>query len=156
MNTSLGAGGQDTTAQGASAQGAAAPDTAVPAEVSRDRHQADLVAALTEVLPRGAILFRHEDTAPYECDALTAYRTSPMVVVLPETDIQVAATLKVCHRMGVPVIARGAGTGLSGGAMPHHRGVTLSLAKFNKILEVDAAACTAVVQCGVARQGAQQ
>src|SRR5258706_10230427 len=134
MTTSLGAGGRDTAA---------------PAEASRDQRQAELVAALTEVLPRGAILFRHEDTAPYECDALTAYRTSPMVVVLPETDVQVAATLKLCHRMGVPVIARGAGTGLSGGAMPHHKGVTLSLAKFNKILEVDAAACTAVVQCGV-------
>src|SRR5258708_3339351 len=139
MNTSLGAG----------APGAAASGTAASAETSRDTRQAELVAALTEVLPRGAILFRHEDTAPYECDALTAYRTSPMVVVLPETDRQVAATLKVCHRMGVPVIARGAGTGLSGGAMPHHKGVTLSLAKFNKILEVDAAACTAVVQCGV-------
>jgi glycolate oxidase len=127
MNTSLGAG-KDT---------------------SRGQRQAELAAALAEVLPRGSILFRHEDTAPYECDALTAYRTSPMVVALPETDVQVAATLKVCHRMGVPVIARGAGTGLSGGAMPHPRGVTLSLAKFNKILQVDAAACTAVVQSGV-------
>src|ERR1700756_2698158 len=111
MNTSAGADRQHTTAQGAAAQGAGAPDTAAPEEVSRDQRQAELVAALTQVLPRGAILFRHEDTAPYECDALTAYRASPMVVVLPESDVQVAATLKVCHRMGVPVIARGAGTG---------------------------------------------
>jgi glycolate oxidase len=115
----------------------------------REERQAQVVAALNEVLPRGAILFRHEDTVPYECDALTAYRTSPMAVVLPETDVQVAAILKVCHRMGVPIIARGAGTGLSGGAKPHHWGVILSLAKFNKILKIDAAACTAVVQCGV-------
>jgi glycolate oxidase len=116
---------------------------------ARDKHQADVVAALTGVLPPGAILFRHEDTVPYECDALTAYRTSPLAVVLPQTETQVAATLKTCHRMGVPVIARGAGTGLSGGAMPHHWGVILSLAKFNKILKIDAAACTADVQCGV-------
>jgi glycolate dehydrogenase FAD-linked subunit len=116
---------------------------------ARDKRQADVVAALTGVLPRGAILFRHEDTVPYECDALTAYRTSPLAVVLPETETQIAATLKICHRMGVPIIARGAGTGLSGGAMPHHWGVILSLAKFNRILKIDAAACTADVQCGV-------
>jgi glycolate oxidase len=131
------------------ALGAEPPLAAAPAEASRDERQALVVAALTDILPRGAVLFRHEDTAPYECDALTAYRTSPMVVVLPETEAEVAATLELCHRMGVPVIARGAGTGLSGGALPHHRGVILSLAKFNKILEIDAAACTAVVQCGV-------
>jgi glycolate oxidase len=129
--------------------GADAPGAAAPTEVSRDERQADVVAALSAVLPRGAILFRHEDTVPYECDALTAYRASPLVVVLPETEMQVAATLKVCHRMGVPIIARGAGTGLSGGALPHHGGVILSLAKFNKILKIDAGTCTAVVQCGV-------
>src|SRR3984957_1567349 len=109
----------------------------------------EVAAALAEVMPRAAILSRHEDTAPYECDALTAYRTSPLAVVLPETETQVAATLKTCHRMGVPIIARGAGTGLSGGATPHHWGVILSLAKFNRILKIDAAACTADVQCGV-------
>jgi glycolate oxidase len=134
MNTSLGAG---------------APRAAARTEASRDARQADVVAALTAVLPREAILFHHEDTVPYECDALTAYRTSPLVVVLPDTEIQVAATLKVCHRMGVPIIARGAGTGLSGGATPHHGGVILSLAKFNRILKIDAGTCTAVVQCGV-------
>ena len=115
----------------------------VPSPPSREQRQAEVIAALKDVLPSGSILFRHEDTVPYECDALTAYRTSPMVVVLPETAAQVAAILKICHRMGVPVIARGAGTGLSGGATPHHGGVILSLAKFNKILEIDAAACTA-------------
>ncbi len=120
-----------------------------PTPESRDKRQAEVVAELAGILPRGAILFRHEDTAPYECDGLTAYRASPMVVVLPETEVQVGAILKLCHRMAVPIVARGAGTGLSGGAMPHHRGVILSLAKFNRILKIDAAACTAVVQCGV-------
>jgi glycolate oxidase len=121
----------------------------LPGAEARDKRQADVVAALSGVLPPGAILFRHEDTVPYECDALTAYRTSPLAVVLPEAESQIAAALKTCHRMGVPIIARGAGTGLSGGAMPHHWGVILSLAKFNRILKIDAAACTADVQCGV-------
>jgi glycolate oxidase len=137
MNTSLRA---DTSGARTDVPGAAAP-----AEASREIRQTEVVAALAEVLPRGAILFRHEDTVPYECDALTAYRTSPMVVVLPETETQVASILKLCHRMGVPIIARGAGTGLSGGATPHPRGVILSLAKFNKILKIDPKACTAVV-----------
>jgi glycolate oxidase len=116
---------------------------------SREERQSEVVAAMAEVLPRESILFRREDTAPFECDALTAYRTSPMVVVLPETEAQVAAILKICHNLEVPVVARGAGTGLSGGALPHAAGVTLSLAKFNRIIRIDTAACTAVVQCGV-------
>src|SRR5258708_1222108 len=117
------------------------------AQASPAMRQAEVVAVLAEALPRAAILFRHEDTARFECDALTAYRTPPMVVVLPETEAQVAAILKICHKMAVPVVARGAGTGLSGGATPHHTGVVLSLAKFNK-LKIDPASCTAIVQCG--------
>src|SRR5258708_36589151 len=101
------------------------------AQASRRMRQAEVVAVLAEALPRAAILFRHEDTAPFECDALTAYRTSPMVVVLPETQAQVAAILKICHKMRAPVVARGAGTGLSGGAPPLHAGLALSSAKFN-------------------------
>jgi glycolate oxidase len=116
---------------------------------SSAQRQSEVVAALAGLLPRGALLFRHEDTVAYECDALTAYRTSPLAVVLPETEAQVAAVLGTCHQMGVPVIARGAGTGLSGGATPHRLGVVLSLARFNKILKIDPAACTATVQCGV-------
>jgi glycolate oxidase len=119
------------------------------ADSSREQRQRDVVAALELVLPRETILFRHEDTAPFECDALTAYRTSPLVVVLPHTEAQVAAVLKTCHNLGVPIVARGAGTGLSGGATPHQSGVILSLAKFNKILKIDAVSCTAIVQCGV-------
>jgi glycolate oxidase len=119
------------------------------ADTSREQRQRDVVAALSQVLPRETILFRHEDTVAFECDALTAYRTSPLVVVLPHNEAQVAAILKICHNLGVPIVARGAGTGLSGGATPHHAGVILSLAKFDKILNVDAASCTAIVQCGV-------
>jgi len=119
------------------------------AHAERAQRQAQVVAALTPLLPSHALLWQHEDTVPYECDGLTAYREQPLLVVLPETEAQVAAVLRECHRLAVPVVARGAGTGLSGGAMPHRLGVTLSLAKFNKILKVDALARTATVQCGV-------
>ncbi len=111
--------------------------------------QAKVVAALLLVVPKHALLWHNEDTTPFECDGLTAYRQRPMVVALPETYDQVQGILKSCHAMGVPVVARGAGTGLSGGAMPHATGVTLSLAKFNKILKLDAKSRTAVVQGGV-------
>lgn len=108
-----------------------------------------LVQALSRVLPAHALLSRSEETTPYECDGLTAYRARPLAVALPETEQQVADVLQVCHGLGVPVVARGAGTGLSGGAMPHPGGVTLSLARFNRILQVDPVSCTAVVQSGV-------
>jgi glycolate oxidase len=115
----------------------------------RLRRQADVVSALRAVLPAHALLWRREDTVPYECDGLTAYRQQPLVVALPETEAQVAGVLKACHALQVPVVARGAGTGLSGGALPHALGVTLSLTKFNRIVRVDPASRTAVVQCGV-------
>ncbi len=108
-----------------------------------------VLPGLQAVLPQNAILWHDEDTTPYECDGLTAYRQRPLCVVLPETYQQIQGVLQTCHRMGVPVVARGAGTGLSGGAMPHAQGVTLSLAKFNKILKLDKVSRTAVVQCGV-------
>jgi glycolate oxidase len=111
--------------------------------------QSKVVAALLQVVPKHALLWHDEDTTPFECDGLTAYRQRPMVVALPETYEHVRGILKSCHAMGVPVVARGAGTGLSGGAMPHAAGVTLSLAKFNKILKLDAKSRTAVVQGGV-------
>src|SRR3954469_1086573 len=99
--------------------------------------QSEVVFALRTCLPSGALIWHDEDTVPYECDGLTAYRQRPLVVALPDTEAQVAAVLKTCHGLGVPVVARGAGTGLSGGAMPHEMGVTLSLAKFNRILKID-------------------
>src|SRR5437868_9254883 len=111
--------------------------------------RAQVVAELAADLPAHALLSRAEDTVPYECDGLTAYREQPLLVALPETEAQVAAVLRTCHRLNVPVVARGAGTGLSGGALPHRLGVTLSLAKFNKILAIDPHARTATVQCGV-------
>ena len=117
--------------------------------LQRADRQSQVVRALEAVLPAHALLWTPEDTTPYECDGLTAYRQRPLVVALPETYAQVQAVLKVCHAMEVPVVARGAGTGLSGGAMPHPLGVTLSLAKFNRILKLDAASRTAVVQGGV-------
>ncbi|WP_374673973.1 FAD-linked oxidase C-terminal domain-containing protein [Ideonella sp.] len=119
------------------------------AAVSRPVRQADVVAALRAVLPAHAVLWQPEDTTPYECDGLTAYRQRPLAVALPETEEQVAGVLRACHALGVPVVARGAGTGLSGGAMPHAHGVTLGLARFNRILQLDAFSRTAVVQCGV-------
>ena len=111
--------------------------------------QAQIVQALSAHLPAHALLYQPEDTTPYECDGLTAYRQRPLVVALPETEAQVQAVPRGCHALGVPVVARGAGTGLSGGAMPDARGVTMSLAKFNKILEVNPYSRTARVQCGV-------
>ena len=117
--------------------------------LQRAQRQAQVVLGLQTVLPAHALLWNNEDTTPYECDGLTAYRERPLVVALPETVEQVQAVLKACHTMDVPVVARGAGTGLSGGAMPHKLGVTLSLAKFNKILKIDPASRTARVQGGV-------
>jgi glycolate oxidase len=125
------------------------PETQDSTPSRRQLRQEEVVGELRSVLPAHALLFRSEDTTPYECDGLTAYRQAPLVVALPETEDQVAAVLRVCHRLNVPVVARGAGTGLSGGAMPHALGVTLSLAKFNRILNIDVASRTATVQCGV-------
>jgi glycolate oxidase len=120
-----------------------------PPPAERAARQAEVVQALGRVVPAHALLWNAEDTTPYECDGLTAYRQRPLVVCLPETYEQVQAVLRACHHLQVPVVARGAGTGLSGGAMPHAMGVTMSLAKFNRILDLDPESRTAVVQCGV-------
>ncbi len=101
------------------------------------------------ILPPHCVLSRTEDTKPYECDGLSLYRAVPMVVVLPETESQVQAILKLCKNLNIPVVARGAGTGLSGGAMPHAQGVLLGLAKFNRIKSIDAQSAIAVVEPGV-------
>jgi glycolate oxidase len=119
-----------------------------PTPIDPER-QREVAAALHAALPGCAILQREEDTRPYECDGLTLYRQLPMLVVLPETEAEVAQVLKVCHARGVPVVPRGSGTGLSGSALPHPGGVLLSLAKFNRILSVDPLARTATVQAGV-------
>src|SRR5450631_584845 len=108
-----------------------------------------LLAALGEILPPSALLTADEDTRPYECDGLTLFRAQPLAVLLPEDEAQVVAILKLCNAARLPVVARGAGTGLSGGATPNTDGVVLSLAKFKRILSIDPLARTAVLQPGV-------
>jgi glycolate oxidase len=121
----------------------------VATERGSPARQAEVVAALRSCLPPAAILWNEEDTRPFECDGLSAYRELPMVVVLPDTEEQVRAILHTCRELQVPVVARGAGTGLSGGALPHAAGVLLSLAKFKRIVALDPVARTARVQPGV-------
>jgi len=116
--------------------------------IDPQRQQA-VAAALRAFLPAQSVLYEAEDTRPYECDGLTAYRRVPMVVALPETEEQVQRVLQTCHAMDVPVVPRGAGTGLSGGALPLADGVLLSMAKFMRVLRVDPVARVAVVQPGV-------
>jgi glycolate oxidase len=117
-----------------------------PAQLDRQR---EMASALGELLPQQSVLWRTEDTRPYECDGLMLHSQLPMIVVLPETEVEVAQVLRLCHARGVPVVPRGAGTGLSGGALPLGDGVLLSLAKLNRIMEVDPRARTATVQPGV-------
>ncbi len=108
-----------------------------------------LIQNLLEVLPYDAVITKEESLRPYECDGLTGYRHLPSVVVLPYTDEQVGHVLAICHARNIPVVARGAGTGLSGGATPHRGGVVLSTARLNRILSIDPVARTARVQPGV-------
>jgi glycolate oxidase len=108
-----------------------------------------LLAAFGNILPATSILTASEDTRPYECDGLTLFREEPNAVLLPENEAQVVAILKLCHAARLPVVARGAGTGLSGGALPDRNGVVLSLAKFMRILAIDPLSRTATVQPGV-------
>lgn len=111
--------------------------------------KAALLAELRQRLPDLDILHTQEDLKPYECDGLSAYRTTPMLVVLPERIEQVQQLLKLCHTRGVPVVARGAGTGLSGGALPLEQGILLVMARFNQILEINREGRFARVQPGV-------
>ena len=108
-----------------------------------------LIEALQQIMPAGSLLFAEEDLKPYECDGLSAYRAIPLAVVLPETIEQVRQVLILCHEHRVPVVARGAGTGLSGGALPHEQGVLLSLAKFKNIIDINPKRRIARVQPGV-------
>jgi len=108
-----------------------------------------LIGALHSLLPRESVLVDAEDLRPFECDGLSVYRQLPIAVVLPETIEQVQAIMRLCHAHQVPVVARGAGTGLSGGALPLANGVLLSLAKFKNILNIDTQNAMATVQPGV-------
>jgi glycolate oxidase len=111
--------------------------------------RAEIAAALRVIVPGEGVIDSEEGRRPFECDGLTAYRQLPMLVVLPETTAQVRAILKYCKAEGIKVVPRGAGTSLSGGALPLADGVLLGLAKFNRILEIDYANRCAVVQPGV-------
>ena len=111
--------------------------------------QAEVAGRLKQLLPAEAVLHAEEDTRSYESDGLTAYRQLPMVVVLPSSEEEVREVLRTCHELKVPVVARGAGTGLSGGALPMGDGVLLSLAKMRRIVTLDPVARTARVQPGV-------
>ena len=108
----------------------------VPDQVILGRKPA-LVAALREVLPADAVIDAPEETRAYECDALSAYACQPLAVVLPRSTEEVAAALRVCHAMGVPVVPRGSGTSLAGGALPTADSVVLGVSRMNRVLEVD-------------------
>jgi glycolate oxidase len=108
-----------------------------------------VVDLLKPILGEDSLLWEPEDTIPYECDGLAAYRQMPLAVALPHTESQVIEILKICHANQIPVVPRGAGTGLSGGAMPIADGLVLSLAKLKKIIDINPLARTATVQPGV-------
>src|SRR5713226_8701965 len=120
-----------------------APDQAVLARRER------IAAALRAIVPGEGVIAAEREMRPYESDGLTAYRQLPMLVVLPDTTAQVSAVLEFCHREGIKVVPRGAGTSLSGGALPLADGVLLGMAKFNRIREIDLANRVAVVEPGV-------
>jgi glycolate oxidase len=111
--------------------------------------QSEVATALRQVLPADIVLSRDEELHPYECDGLSVFRQKPMLVVLPRTEEEVRQVLITCRRLAVPVVARGAGTGLSGGSTPHESGVLLCLARLNQIVEIDPIARIARLQPGV-------
>ena len=115
--------------------------------ISADRKQ--IIHSLQQILPAASVLHETEDLRPYECDGLSAYQQVPMVVVLPETIKHIEDILVFCTQRKIPVVARGAGTGLSGGALPLENGILMSLARFNRILSIDVENRTAKVQPGV-------
>src|SRR5690606_1841662 len=126
------------------------PDRSVLAR----RHE--IAAALRAIVPGEGVIDSAEEMRAYESDGLTAYRQMPMLVVLPSTTEQVSQVLRYCHREGVKVVPRGAGTSLSGGALPLADGVLLGMAKFNRIREIDFANRIAVVEPGVTNLAVSQ
>src|ERR1700726_2319622 len=120
------------------------------------KRRAEIVASLKRLVPGEGVIASEQAMRPFESDGLTAYRQLPMVVVLPETTAQVSAVLGYCHREGVKVVPRGAGTSLSGGALPLGDGVLLGLAKFNRIREIDFDNRAAVVEPGVTNLAVSQ
>jgi len=109
----------------------------------------EIIERLKSIVPANDILSEIEDLRPYECDGLSAYRALPMLVVIPNNIGEVQAIVKICQQNNVAIIARGAGTGLSGGTLPFETAIILNLAKLNKIIDIDSALATAIVQPGV-------
>ena len=105
-----------------------------PAILSR---RAAILADIGDLLPEDALVTEERELVPFETDAFVSYRRLPLAVALPETTEQVAAVVKYCHREGIPVIPRGAGTSLSGGAIPQEDAVVIGLSRLNRIIEVD-------------------
>src|SRR6185437_10459363 len=122
-------------------------------DASTIARRAEIADALRRIVPGEGVIVTEAELRAYESDGLTAYRQPPMLVVLPETTAQVAQVLRYCQSEGVKVVPRGAGTSLSGGALPLADGVLLGLGKLNKILEIDVANRCAVVQPGVTNLG---
>ena len=108
-----------------------------------------VVGELSEFLPANTLLHSKEALAPYECDGLSLYQSTPLAVVLPYTVEQAQQIVRYCYKNAIPIVPRGAGTGLSGGALPHEEGILLSLARLNAILDIDTQARTCRVQPGV-------
>ncbi|PIW30801.1 MAG: FAD-binding oxidoreductase [Rhodospirillales bacterium CG15_BIG_FIL_POST_REV_8_21_14_020_66_15] len=115
--------------------------------------RAEIVAAMRAIVPGEGVIADDAMLKAFECDGLMAYRQLPLIVVLPETTEQVSRILKYCHANGVKIVPRGAGTGLSGGALPLADAITLGLTKFNRVLEIDYPNRLAVVQPGVTNLG---
>jgi glycolate oxidase len=123
------------------------PDAAVIAR------RAEIAAALAEIVPGEGVIVSEDERRAFESDGLTAYRQAPLLAVLPSTTVQVSRILRYCHQQGIKVVPRGAGTSLSGGALPLADGIILGLGKFNRILDVDYANRCVVVQPGVTNLG---
>jgi glycolate oxidase len=124
-----------------------------PADVSVLSRREEIIAALRQIVPGEGVITSEAERRAYETDGLTAYRQLPMIVVLPSATEQVSQVLRYCQEHGVKVVPRGAGTSLSGGALPLEDGVLLGLGKFNRILEIDLENRCAVVQPGVTNLG---
>jgi glycolate oxidase len=127
-----------------------APEAAILAQ------RGALIEALRRIVAPESVIVSDNALRAYESDGLTAYRQTPLLVVLPETTAEVSAILKLCQERSVKVVPRGAGTSLSGGALPLVDGIVLGLAKFNRVLEIDYANRCAVVQPGVTNLGITQ
>src|SRR3972149_8097459 len=111
-----------------------------------------LLSALAEIYPPDRLLYRPAELVPYESDALTSFQARPLAVVLVESQADVIDTVRLCHQLEVPFVARGSGTSLSGGSLPVEDGIVIGLNRLNRILQIDARQRTARVEAGVVNQ----